>query len=117
MKNKEERLQEIYRRLQEFAPAGNAEEAMQQLRETTDAVEDVLSGIAFNPGSMGRDGRIYPPQEDARRKDCPGSDVRRYRTRGHNVFVSPGGSLVIQHVRSGVVEFRKIGAGDCEEDP
>ena len=104
-----ERLTEFYRRLGEAEPAGSGTEALELLGRILNEVEDAMTGIRYDPDTQGSDGRMYPPQEDARRRVPGEPDVVRYRTRGHNVFIRSNGAIEIQRVGVGDVEFHKAG--------
>jgi hypothetical protein len=70
-----ERLDEFFRRLVAAPSAGTADEAMEQLSNILDGVEDELTGIPNVPDNWREDGRIYPPQADHKRPvpGIPGS--------------------------------------------
>lgn len=105
---KRERLEEFFRRLLAAPARGTADEAMQQLSNILDAVEDELTGVLNVPENWREDGRIYPPQVD-RMRPVPGHPrATRFRTAGHNIFVGENGSLQIVAL-DGVVELEKPG--------
>ena len=55
---KRERLNEFFRRLLAAPGVGTLEEAMIQLANVLDAVEDELTGIPNDPANWGQDHRI-----------------------------------------------------------
>jgi hypothetical protein len=105
---KRERLEEFFRRLLVAPNTGTSDEAMQQLSNILDQVEDELTGVPNIPENWREDGRIYPPQAD-RMHSVPGQPrVKRFRTAGHNIYVGENGSLQIVTV-DGAVEMEKPG--------
>lgn len=72
-----------------------AAEALEQLSEIMNAIEDEHTNIPYNPAAWEADGRLYPPQADSRR-DVPGCpDVVRYRSRSHNTWIARNGAVRI----------------------
>lgn len=96
--SKAERLAEFLRRLEVAEPASSFEEAMKLLEETLNAVENELTTIPFDPTNWIADGRMYPPQEDSRRSVSGRNDLVRYRSRGHNTWISANGAIRIDEV-------------------
>lgn len=103
-----ERLEKIFEQLGTAPKASSAEEALTQLSDILNDVEDLFSGISFDPSSLGSDGRFYPPQEDNKRAVSGHSNVVRYRTKGHNIFIGSNGSIEIRRLDK-AVEFSKLG--------
>ena len=64
---KVDRLRIILDRLASAPRAATHAEAFDQLADVIDAVEDELTHIPRDPNAWQSDGRIYPPQLDARR--------------------------------------------------
>lgn len=91
--SKKDRLEIFIKRLEAAEAPRSADEALLLLRTTLNEVEDELSGVANNPELWESDGRMYPPNEDSRRKaDGP---CRRYRSRKHNSILGENGALKI----------------------
>lgn len=105
---KRDRLDEFFRRLLAAPAAGTADEAVQQLSNILDAVEDELTGVPNVPDNWREDGRIYPPQADHMRSVPGHPRANRFRTAGHNIFVGENGSLQIVAL-DGAVELEKPG--------
>ncbi len=106
-----ERLQEFYRRLAGEPLARSAGEALSQMSQRLDEVEDDLSGIPKKsppPAREQSDGRMYPPQRDSIRRAADGSITAR--TRGHRIAIGSDGSIVIINLTTGETEFTKPGA-------
>ena len=103
-----ERLDELYRRLRELPRGGTAEEALRQLCDELERVEDEMSGIEKKspaPISSYFDGRMYCPMDDFidRRED--GSVLAM--TRGHRIDIGKNGSMRIVNKLTGQPEFEK----------
>ncbi len=110
-----ERLRAIQAQLQAAECASNHDEAFAMLTRIVNEYEDQHSGVPYAPEAARtvRDGRIYPPQPDSEKSSLvPGA--RRYRTRGHNVYIGLNGAIAFENVKSQVIEFSKPGA-DGEE--
>lgn len=106
---KSERLREIYHRLASSPAASTASEALRQLADIINAVEDAWTEIPFDPASWRHDGRIYPPQADNEREVEGRPTLRRYRSLKHNTYIGGNGAIEIQRL-DGTVEFSKPGA-------
>jgi len=110
-----ERLRAIQVRLQAAERVSTHDEAFVLLTRIVNEYEDEHSGIPYEPGAARTtpDGRIYPPEPDSEKpSSVPGA--RRYRTRGHNVYIGSNGAIAFENVKSGVIEFSKPGS-DGEE--
>lgn len=82
-----ERLAEVYRRLDAFPAAASAEEALGQLRECLNAVEDELSGIpSVDPPPADGGGRMYFPLPDRTVIHADGGITAR--TIGHTIWTN-----------------------------
>ncbi|HEX6369460.1 MAG TPA: hypothetical protein VF006_11050 [Longimicrobium sp.] len=103
-----ERLEEFFRRLHAAPSAGTFDEALAQLTNVLDGVEDELTSIPNDPGSWQSDQRIYPPQQDAVREVPAHPRVKRFRSRHHNTYIGENGSVEIVTL-SGRVEVQKPG--------
>ena len=82
------RLGEFYRRLGLLPRTKSAEEALRQICQTLDEVEDELSGVVkkATPPPLGTsDGRMYCPAEDHIIRGSDGSILAL--TRGHEVEI------------------------------
>jgi len=105
-----ERVQEFLRRLATAPPASNHDEAMQQVADILNRVEDEMTSIPYDPTFPLNDGRMYPPRPDSRRSVPGRSDVTRYRNKGHSTLIGDNGAIeIIDHATGGVV-FTKPGA-------
>ena len=93
-----ERVGVFLKRLSGSPPAKNPDEARTLLADTLNAVEDDFSGVAYDPEKHLSDGRLYPPQDDNRRPVLGRSDVVRYRTRGHNIWIASNGAIRIEQI-------------------
>jgi hypothetical protein len=95
-----ERLALFFERLGAQPPAATHDEAFRLVADTLNAVEDEFSGAAYDPEKHLSDGRMYPPQEDSRRLVEGRKDVVRYRSRGHNTWISENGAIRIEKIGS-----------------
>ncbi|MFC4312412.1 FG-GAP-like repeat-containing protein [Steroidobacter flavus] len=104
---RQERLQEVYRRL-ETQRATTAEEAQAQLNKTLEAVEDQFSGVPKNPNpGLKPDGRMYVPQADNIKRLADGTI--RATTRGNIVEYGPDGSITIIDRATLQIVFQRAG--------
>lgn len=107
--SKRERLQEFLRRYDACPNAASYEEARTQLETILNEVEDELSNVPFNPASWLTDGRMYPPQDDSLRNVPNRPDVKRLRTRDHNIYIATNGAVRIEEVSTKVLFLDKPG--------
>ncbi len=108
-----ERFEEFLRRLDVAPAAINEHEALQQICDILNAVEDEMTSIPFDPQNWMTDGRLYPPQGDNWKRVPGRTDVARFRSKRHNTLIRDNGAIRIETI-SGDVVFRKAGA-DCQE--
>lgn len=106
---KAERIAEFFRRLAALPPLADQASARRAIEATLNAVEDELSGVAFNPGNWRTDGRMYPVQDD-NAADVQGSGVLALRSRGHETFLAANGAIEIRESTNDKVVFTKAGA-------
>jgi hypothetical protein len=103
-----QRLDELYRRLKRLPRADSAEEALRQLCQELEAVEDEMSGIAKQtppPIPPASDGRMYCPLDDFIDRRDDGSSFAM--TRGHRIEIGKNGSVRIVSKITEHVEFEK----------
>ncbi len=87
-----ERLQIFYGRLAAASAASTAEEALEQITQILNAVEDEFSGLPYDPPSWREKRRLYPP-DPAFERDLPEwPAVRKFRQTGHSTFIGANGS-------------------------
>ena len=106
-----ERLAEFFNRLAALPAPRTADEALEQIVATLDAVEDAYSGVPKQdpppPPNM-PDGRMYPPLSDHIDR-IPDGTIRA-ATRRHIIEIAADGSVTIRHAGSGIVEYERTGA-------
>ena len=102
------------KRLNEAPRASSFDEALRQLSDILNTVEDEMTDIPYDPDTRRPDGRLYPPREDSIRDVPAYPRVRRLRSRAHNTFIGENGSIEIADSDSGVPPaaplFKKPGA-------
>jgi hypothetical protein len=104
------RLEEFFRRLTAAPASSNHDEAMQQLAEVLNHIEDEMTPIPYDPAFPLNDGRMYPPRPDSRRAVRGRADVVRYRNKGHSTLIGGNGAIqIIDHASEKIV-FTKPGA-------
>lgn len=96
------RLEEFAARLRAAPPAATAEEALTQLSDILNEVEDEMTSIPYNLAEWRTDGRLYPPQDDSRHSVPGHPRVVRYRSKEDNTFIGANGSIEIQRVDKSV---------------
>jgi hypothetical protein len=108
--SRSERLKEFFRRLIVAPPASDHEEAMQQVTDILNRVEDEMTSIPYDPTFPLNDGRMYPPRPDSKKAVSGRADVTRYRSKGHSTLIADNGAIQIIDRSSGNVVFDKPGA-------
>lgn len=91
-----ERLAKFLSRLRVAQPVATHDAAFDLLSRTLNEVEDEYSGVPFDPSQHLSDGRMYPPESDARRQVPDRPDLVRYRSRGHDTYIAANGAIRIQ---------------------
>lgn len=81
-----------------------------QLDDALNHVEDLFSGVPFDPSNWANDGRMYPPQDDSRFPVSGHLDVTMYRTKGHRVYIRSNGAIRIEEIATKCVVLEKPGA-------
>jgi uncharacterized protein YPO0396 len=107
--SRKHRFQEFLRRLERSPSASSLDQARKLIDTTLNAVEDELSGVPYNPATWLTDGRMYPVQDDNIR-DVPGrSDVKRARSKDHNIYIGTNGAIRIVQISTKEVALDKPG--------
>lgn len=110
-----ERLEGIKALIADAPSPSNHDEALTMLTTIINEYEEAHSGVpyAFDLARTTKDGRIYPPAPDQEKPSkIPGT--RRYRTRGHNVYIGDNGAIAFEDVKTNEIEFSKPGADGKE---
>jgi hypothetical protein len=92
--DKPARLELFLTRLDNAPDAKSAEGAYILLCNTLNDVENEFTEIVYEPSQWMTDGRLYPPQDDMRRRHC--ENVDRYRSRRHDTFIATNGAIRIE---------------------
>ncbi len=103
MISKARRFQEFLKRLQVAPPASSADEAINLLAQTLNAVEGEFSGVPYRPENWRTDGRMYPAQEDSRVKFPERPSLRKYRNKGHYDYIGLNGSIRIETLEAEIL--------------
>ena len=92
-----DRLRGIEAELRAAEAAANHDEAFALLSKIVNEYEDKHSGVPYAPHAARTmsDGRIYPPEPDAEKVSAI-PEARRYRTRGHNVYIGLNGAIAFE---------------------
>lgn len=111
--SKKERLQLFLKALADVPDdqrPSTHDEAFALIATTLNRIEDAHSGVPYNPDTWQTDGRMYPPQLDARRSVQGFTGVTRYRSKGHNTFIGDNGAIEIASIPAGggVLDGRKV---------
>lgn len=101
--SKEERFQELLRRLLAADKVESASAALALIGDTLAAVEDEMTDLPNMPENWQTDGRMYPPQSDHARGVDGHPGLTRYRSRGHNTFIRDNGAIEIQNLKGHVL--------------
>ena len=114
--SKAERLAIILERLRAAPPCKSAEEALELVNATVDAVEDELSGVAFDPDAAEKlqDGRMYGPHPRYASDYKGRAELTRYAHTAHDTFIQADGAFLIRLRRPPRVLLSKPGAGGRE---
>ncbi len=108
--SRRERVREFLRRLGAAPAASNHDEAMKQVADVLNRVEDEMTSIPYDPTFPLNDGRMYPPKSDSKRS-VPGlPGATRYRSKGHSTVIGDNGAIRIIDHSAGKVVFDKAGA-------
>lgn len=108
-----ERLILFYERLRAAPACVSHDQAFLLVCETLTTIEDEFSGIANQVANHATDGRMYPPQSDNRFEVEGRPDLTRYRSKGHQTYISESGAILIVRT-NGSVELSKCDANDEE---
>lgn len=108
-----ERLAVFYERLRNAASCASHDAAFALLSVTLTEVEDELSGAPNRVENHLHDGRMYPPLPDNTFTVKGRPELTRYRSRGHQIYISDQGALLIAK-SDGSVELSKPSANGEE---
>lgn len=102
------RLDIVFNICEAMESAANGEYAKLQLDTTLNVVEDSFSMVSYAPSGTFNDGRMYPAQEDYRRR-TPFYNIATYEHRSHFSHFGQNGAIYIE-TRDGRALFDKVGA-------
>lgn len=106
---KAERLKDFFRRLGDAPEATTFDEALAQITNILNEVENTLTSIPYDPDRWQTDGRMYPPLLDAIRDVQDHPAVKRFRSVRHNTFIGENGAIEIRSLDQTTL-FAKNGA-------
>lgn len=95
---KQERLKEIFRRMDEAAPCSSLDTAYVLLCETMEAVEDEMSGLPNEPARWMELPRLFPPQAD-KALLLEEYGVKRFDSLRHVTYIAENGAIEIRSLR------------------
>jgi RHS repeat-associated protein len=108
--SKADRLNKIFGQVTSAPNSTTAQQAMQQMHTSLDAVEDAYSGVPKNPNpGLAPDGRMYPAQPDNIVVGDDGSITAT--SRGHITTYGSDGSITVTDRATGNVVYYKPGGG------
>jgi hypothetical protein len=102
-------LEEFVRRLASGPNASTFDEAKKLVDDTLNAVENEMSGVPYNPTTWLTDGRMYPVQDDNIRDVPDHADVKRARSKDHNIFIGKNGAVRIVQISTNEIVLDKAG--------
>lgn len=100
MLTKREGVAEFIRRLEAADPVDSGATAFELLSRTLNEVEDEYSMVPYDPSKYRSDHRLYPPQEDNTFPVENRQDLTRYRSAGHNTWISVYGAIRIEDLET-----------------
>ncbi|MDQ3332035.1 MAG: hypothetical protein M3552_15500 [Planctomycetota bacterium] len=106
--SRQERLEEVYRRLTAAPALTSADEAFELICRSLEEVEDELSGIVKAdppPAPEQDDGRMYPPLGDYVRRMSNGGIIAR--SRRHRIVIGSNGRMKVWNLDTNDVEFER----------
>ena len=109
MASRKQRLQEFLRRLANSPNAPTFDEAKKLVDQTLNAVEDEMSDVPYNPNTWLTDGRMYPVQDDNIHDVAGHPDVKRARSKDHNIFIGKNGAVRIVQISTNEIALDKPG--------
>src|SRR5437667_11624202 len=89
-----ERIELCIKKLREAPPAASYQGVRSLLEETLNQIEDLHSGVPYNPDAWKEDRRLYPPADDYELRS-PYEGIRVFRTLGHYVLFGSNGAIKI----------------------
>lgn len=104
------RLNLIFQGVAALPAAATAQAAKAQLDQEINRVENLHSGVPYNPPSWATDGRIYPAQDDNRKKPTHPKAALEYVHKQHRSQFGANGAIRIIEIHTGNVVFQKAGA-------
>lgn len=90
-----ERLAVFYERLRAAPACASHDEAFAMIAKTLTEVEDEFSGVPNQIENHLHDGRMYPPLPDNTFTVKGRPELTRYRSRGHQIYISDQGAVLI----------------------
>jgi hypothetical protein len=106
--SKKERLELVFQELEKAPPATSAEEALELVCLTLEAVEDKHSGVPYDPNPPRRKSeRMFRPQADSIDRRADGGLTAE--TFGQMIRTYPDGSIIIVDKGDGRILFEKKG--------
>jgi hypothetical protein len=107
--SKQDRLEEILRRLAAEPSARSYEEAYGQLYRVMNEAEDELSGVSYNLQAAASRERMYPPQWDFTAQHPHRPAVVRMRSVAHEILIGRNGSILVRDLRVQQIVLDKAG--------
>lgn len=110
MKTKSERINLFFNELGNVEPASSIEEAISQVEQVLDEVEDKYSGLPYDRSNWGKGERMYLPPLSVAGAWKITEEFKRANLSGNYFYIHTDGSMACADWNSAVIKWAKAGA-------